>query len=201
MFTTLYCLSFWTMFSRHAFGLKSGHPTVKISSLNLVILSLDILLLIGSLIDCRFFALFPCNLSHDRFDYRCPSDNLLSLRPWCCTGSFQKLLLNPLMIRSDPDYHDATAGSNQGLDPFSLLSLLERPGFAAGIDWDLLFALDSSQNPFLGPRMSEATAVCPGITQGHDQRHKEASGRLYHWVSTWKVLLAFLEYYSLWVVY
>jgi len=49
------------------------------------------------------------------------------------------------MIRSDPDYHDATAGSNQGLDPFSLLSLLERPGFTAGIDWDLLFALDSSQ--------------------------------------------------------
>lgn len=59
------------MFSRHAFGLKGGHPTVKIS-LDLVILSLDILLLTDSLIDCRFFALFPCNLSHDRFDYRCP---------------------------------------------------------------------------------------------------------------------------------
>ena len=96
MFTTLYCLSFWTMFSRHAFGLKSGHPTVKISSLNLVILSLDILLLIGSLIDCRFFALFPCNLSHDRFDYRCPSDNLLSLRPWCCSKTPPKPAHDPL---------------------------------------------------------------------------------------------------------
>jgi len=89
MFIILYCLSLWTMFSRHAFGLKSGHPTVKIPSLNLVILSLDILLFISSLIDCRFFALFPCSLSHNRFDYRCPYIKFI----W--------LLTTP--ISSDPD--------------------------------------------------------------------------------------------------
>lgn len=139
MFITLYCLSLWTMFSRHAFGLKSGHPTVKISELGYPFARHPIIYW-----SPYWLSFLRCNLSHDRFDYRCPYIKFIwllttpyLLRPWCCTGSFQKPLLNPLIIRSDPDYHDATAGSNQGLDPFSLLSLLERPGFTAGISFSL----------------------------------------------------------------
>jgi len=130
MFITLYCLSLWTMFSRHAFGLKSGHPTVKISELGYPFARHPIIYW-----SPYWLSFLRCNLSHDRFDYRCPYIKFIwllttpyLLRPWCCTGSFQKPLLNPLIIRSDPDYHDATAGSNQGLDPFRPILTALSPG-------------------------------------------------------------------------